>query len=191
MAYNRTTRDDLSSAGVMVAYAFETTADTRPTTGWTHIPGISSVPAMNESPNIINTTTLDETVEEVGVPGLKTLPSATGFTANYTDKLSKQWQDIMTKYEAAKADKLRMWVTVVIPDVDDAFYFVAEPSSMGVPGVDVGNVISIDLYLTKKGEVIQDEKPETIVAWTGATVQTASETASTRSSKYSSYDDVQ
>ena len=194
MAYSRTSREDLSSAGVMVAYAFETTAGTRPTSGWTHIAGISSIPAMNESPNIINTTTLDETAEEVGVPGLKSLPSATGFTANYTDKLEKQCSDIMTKYKEAKEDGRRMWVAVVIPDIENSAYFVAEPSELGSPGADVGSVISIDLYLTKKGETKRDPKPEDISAWTPPTSQTrmasepAAHTASTRTSRYSEYD---
>lgn len=160
-------RIDLSTAGIKVAYAFETVLGTRPTTGWIHIPGISTIPSMNESPNMINTTTLDETVEEVGVPGLKSLPSATGFTANYTNQLNKQWKDIMAKYETAKSSDLRMWLAVVIPGVDDAFYFTVEPSPLGVPGADVGGVLSIDLYLTKTNEVAQAAKPTTIEEWPG------------------------
>lgn len=162
-------RIDLSTAGVKVAYAFETVSGTRPTTGWTHIPGISSIPSMNESPNMINTTTLDETVEEVGVPGLKSLPSATGYTANYTNALDKQWKDVMTKYETAKTSGLRMWLAIIIPGIDNAFYFTVEPSPLGVPGADVGSVLSIDLYITKMNEVTQDEKPTQVEAWEATT----------------------
>lgn len=81
-----------------------------------------------------------------------------------------------------------MWITVDIPNEDKAFYFVVEPSPLGLPGIEVGNVITIDLYLTKRSEVIQDEKPESIAAWTGTATQ-AAYTANTRTSKYSDYDD--
>ena len=165
MDIERTPRIDLSTAGIAVAYAFEMTAGTRPTSTYTHIAGISSIPEMNESPEMIDTTTLDELVEHVGVPGLKGLPSATGFTANYTEKLDQQWSDLMKKYEQAEAAGLRMWATVVIPGVTKAFYFPVKPTYLGVPAADVGNVLSITLYLTKVGEVKQAEKPTSIVAW--------------------------
>lgn len=163
----RTSRIDLSSAGVAVGYAFETKAGDRPTGSYTHLAGVSDIPEMNESPEMIDTTTLDELTERVGVPGLKALPSATGFTVNYTETLKNQWNDIMTKYNDGKDSGKRMWATVVFPGISDAFFFPVEPSPLGVPGVGVGNVLSTTVYMTKVGEVQMDTAPE-IVAWSGA-----------------------
>ncbi len=157
-------RTDLATAGVAVGYAFESTAGTRPSGSYTHIAGVSDIPEMNESPEMIDTTTLDELTERVGVPGLKALPSATGFTVNFTQALVDQWEDVMSKYNSGKSSGLRMWVTVVIPGISKAFFFPAEPSPLGVPGAGVGNALSTSVYLTKVGEVQMGPAP-TIAPW--------------------------
>ena len=51
---------NLSTAGVQLLYAPETTAGTRPSTGFTRIKGIKSTPSLNPSPETLETTTLDE-----------------------------------------------------------------------------------------------------------------------------------
>lgn len=168
--YATTPRVDISTAGIKVAYAFETTKGERPTSGWTHIPGIKSIPSMNEQPNMIDTTTLDETVSRVGVPGLKGLPNATNFTASWTDALIKQWaDDVMPKYNTAKESGLQMWITVVVPSIEDAFYFSAIPSALDLPAAGVEAAAEIDVYITPTSERIMAEKPASISAYSPAT----------------------
>ncbi len=163
--YSRTPRVDISTAGIIVAYAFETTANTRPTAGWTHIPGIKSIPSMNEQPNMIDTTTLDELTTRVGVPGLKGLPTGTNFTASWTDALIKQWADVMSKYETAKSSGKQMWITVVVPGITDAFYFSAIPSALDLPAAGVEAAAEIDIYITPTSERTMAAKPTSISAW--------------------------
>lgn len=161
----RTTRVDLTTAGVAVAYAFGTS---RPTSGWTHIAGIKSIPSMNEQPNIIDTTTFDELFSRVGEPGLKGLPGATNFTANYTNTLVKQWADVMEKYNEAVENGEQMWMTIVIPKADDAFYFTVTPSPLDVPAISVDAVIEIDLYITRTSECEMAPAPTSIAAWSSS-----------------------
>ena len=52
---------DLSTAGVKLYRAVETTPGTRPTTGYTHVPGIKSIPELNPEPDNLETTTLEAT----------------------------------------------------------------------------------------------------------------------------------
>lgn len=163
--YSRTPRVDISTAGIIVAYAFETTANTRPTAGWTHIPGIKSIPSLNEQPNMIDTTTLDELTTRVGVPGLKGLPTGTNFTASWTDALIKQWADVMSKYETAKSSGKQMWITVVVPGITDAFYFSAIPSALDLPAAGVEAAAEIDIYITPTSERTMAAKPTSIAAW--------------------------
>lgn len=158
----RTTRVDLTTAGVAVAYAF---GKTIPTTGWTHIAGIRSIPSMNEQPNVIDTTTLDELVSRVGKPGLKGLPTSTNFTASFSNVLCKQWRDIITKYKAALENGSQMWITIVIPGIDFAFYFTADPSNLDVPAMSVDSAIDVDLYITPTSERETADAPEQISAW--------------------------
>lgn len=164
--YNTTKRVDISTAGIKVAYAFETVKNTRPTDGWTHIPGIKSIPSMNEQPGMIDTTTLDELDTRVGVPDLKALPNATNFTASWTEALINQWSDdVMVKYETAKASGLQMWVTVVVPQFSKAFYFTAIPSALDLAAASVGAPAEIDIYITPTSSRILDEKPAAINAY--------------------------
>lgn len=163
--YATTPRQDISTAGIKVAYAFETVANTRPTDGWTHIPGIKSIPSMNEQPGMIDTTTLDELDTRVGVPDLKALPNATNFTASWTNALINQWADVMSKYETAKESGLQMWITVVIPQFDKAFYFTAIPSALDLAGAGVGSAAEIDIYITPTSSRLLAEKPTSIVAY--------------------------
>lgn len=163
--YATTPRVDISTAGIKVAYAF---GSSRPSSGWIHIPGIKSIPSMNEQPNMIDTTTLDETVSRVGVPGLKGLPTATNFTASWTDNLIKQWASVMSEYNSGKDEGIQMWVTVVVPGISDAFYFSAIPSALDLPAAGVEAAAEIDIYITPTSERIMAAKPTSISAWSGA-----------------------
>lgn len=164
--YSTTPRVDISTAGIKVAYAFESTKGDRPSTGWTHIPGIKSIPSMNEQPNMIDTTTLDELTTHVGVPGLKGLPTSTNFTASWTDALINQWaDDVMAKYNEKKDSGLQMWITVVVPGIEKAFYFTAIPSALDLPAAGVDAAAEIDIYITPTSERIMAEKPTSISAY--------------------------
>ncbi len=52
---------ELSTAGVLLKYACETTAGTRPTTGYTQIPNIKSIPDFNPEPESLEVTDLSDT----------------------------------------------------------------------------------------------------------------------------------
>ena len=52
---------ELSTAGIKVKYAVETTAGTRPTTGYTEIPEIKSIPEFGTDINTLQTTPLSAT----------------------------------------------------------------------------------------------------------------------------------
>lgn len=164
--YETTKRVDISTAGIKVAYAFEATKGERPTDTYTHIPGIKSIPSMNEQPNMIDTTTLDETETHVGVAGLKGLPSATNFTASWTNELINQWsEDVMAKYATAKEEGKQMWITVVVPQFEKAFYFTAIPSALDLPAAGVDAAAEIDIYITPTSQRIMEAKPTTISAY--------------------------
>lgn len=51
----------VSTAGMLVKYAAETTAGTRPTTGYTTIPGVKAIPAIFNDPNMLQSTPLSAT----------------------------------------------------------------------------------------------------------------------------------
>ena len=150
---------DLSTAGVQLWYAVETTKGTRPTTGYTRIFGIKSTPSLNAAPDTLETTTLDELEYKTYIDGLKDLGGALEFTFNLTEDLIDAWDTLMSAYEAAKAAEKATWFTIVVPGLSDSFYFTGNPSNMGLPETSVNSVLEITNYITPTNAPEKYAKP--------------------------------
>ena len=141
-------RIDLSSAGVSVNYCVETTAGTKPTTGYTKLTGIKAIPDLNPEPSSLETTTLDEIEWKTYIPGLKDPGGALAFTANNTEDFQTEWEDMVTAAETGSTTGLSTWYCIVIPGLTKSFYFSGMPSPLGLSAVEVDSVLEIDGYVT-------------------------------------------
>lgn len=150
---------NLSTAGIELHYAVETTAGTRPTSGYTRIHGVKSTPSLNPSPETLETTTLDETEYKTYIDGLKDLGGALEFTFNLSQELIDTWDALMTAYETGKAAGKATWFTIVIPGLSDSFYFTGNPSNMGLPEATVSSVLEITNYITPTNAPEKYAKP--------------------------------
>lgn len=149
----------VSTAGMSLQYAVETTAGTRPTTGYQIIPEVKSMPSFNPAPNTIDSTTLLETEYMTYVQGLKDLGGALEYGANLTDDLIDFWEDLLTAYEAAVTDGKQMWFAVVHPKLKKATYYVGEPAPIGFNESAVNAMAETTLYITPQSAPIMAEKP--------------------------------
>lgn len=150
---------NLSTAGIKLKYAVETTKGTRPTTGYIAINGAKSTPSLNPAPDTLETTTLDETEFKTYIDGLKDLGGALEFTFNLTQELVDTWDDLMTAYEAGKAAEKATWFLIDIPGLTKGYYFTGNPSAMGLPETSVNAVLEITNYITPTNAPEQYEKP--------------------------------
>jgi hypothetical protein len=150
---------DLSTAGVQLWYAVETTKGTRPTTGYTRIKGIKSTPSLNAAPDTLETTTLDELEYKTYIDGLKDLGGALEFTFNLTEELITALDALMTAYTAGKASEKATWFTIVVPGLTQSFYFTGNPSNMGLPETAVNSVLEITNYITPTNAPEKFAKP--------------------------------
>ena len=157
-------RIDLSTIGVQLHYAVETSAGERPTSGYTRLYGVKSTPSLNPAPDALETTTLDELEYKTYVDGLKDLGGALEFTFNLTEALIDAWDTLMTAYAAGKVSGLRTWFVIVVPGLTDAFYFPGNPSAMGLPETSVNTVLEITNYITPVGAPVKAEKPSDVSA---------------------------
>lgn len=139
---------DLSTAGVSIKYATEATAGTRPTSGYTAIPGIKSIPDLNPEPSSLETTTLDATEWKTYIPGLKDPGGALSLTANNTEAFHTVWGALVEAATAAKETGKSIWFAVVIPGLTKSFYFAGEPSDLGMSAIEVDSVLEISPYIT-------------------------------------------
>ncbi len=150
---------NLSTAGVQLAYAVETTAGTRPEADFKRIHGIKSTPSLNPAPETIEATTLDETVYKTYVEGLKDLGGALEFTANLTENLMTEWDDLLTAYETATAGGKNVWFTIIIPGLTQSVFFTGKPSNLGAPEIGVSAILETTLYITASNEPTWYDKP--------------------------------
>lgn len=141
-------RIDLSTAGVKLCYAVEGADGGRPTSGYTAIPGIKSIPDFNPEPSSLETTTLDETEYKTYIPGLKDPGGALAFGANNTEAFHTAWGALVTAADEAATSGKSIWFAVVIPGLTKAFYFAGTPSDLGLAAIEVDSVLEIEPYIT-------------------------------------------
>ena len=155
---------NLSTAGVQLWYAVESSAGSRPTSGYTRIKGIKTTPSLNPSPETLETTTLDETEYKTYIDGLKDIGGALEFTFNLTEELIGKWDTLMSAYEAGKVANKSTWFCIVVPGLSQAFYFTGNPSSMGLPETSVSSVLEITNYITPTNAPVKYAKPSEVSA---------------------------
>lgn len=149
----------VSTAGMYLCYCVETTAGTRPTSGYQIIPEIKSMPSFNPSPNTIDSTTLLETEYMTYVKGLKDLGGALEYGANLTDDLVDFWESLLTAYDTAAAAGKAMWFAVVHPKLEKATFYKGEPAPIGFNEAAVGAMAETTLYITPNSAPIMEAKP--------------------------------
>ena len=149
----------LSTAGMSLMYAVETSKGTRPTSGYKAIPEIKTMPSFNPAPNTIDSTTLAETEYMTYVKGLKDLGGALEYGANLTEDLIDFWETLLEEYDTASASGLSMWFAVVHPKLTKATFYVGEPAPIGFNEAAVGAMAETTLYITPNSAPIMAEKP--------------------------------
>ena len=150
---------ELSSAGVSVQYAVETTAGTRPTSGYKKITGIKSTPDLNPEASSLDVTDLSDTEWKRYIGGLKDPGGALAFGANNTEDFQTDWSDLVEEYNTAKSGGLGMWFAIVVPGLTKAFYMSVEPQPLGLSAIEVDSVLEIEAYASPKKIAGWETKP--------------------------------
>lgn len=150
----------VSTAGMYLAYAVGA-ADNRPTSGYTTIPEVKSMPSFNPSPETIESTTLAETEYKTYVEGLKDLGGALEFGANLTDDLVDFWEDMLDAYDTAVQSGQVMWFVIAHPKLAKATYFQGDPAPIGINEASVSAMAETTLYITPNSAPMMAAKPNT------------------------------
>ena len=151
---------ELSTAGILVKWAVEATAGTRPTSGYAEIVGVKSISEFNPEPNTIDVTPLAETTWHRYIPGLKDAGGAQQLTVNDYDDFRTSWDAMMTAWETANASGKALWIEYYVPGISDnpSFYYSATPQELGFNGAEVDAANDNVAYLT----------PNKVVGWAAA-----------------------
>lgn len=142
----------VSTAGMLVKYA---TGATRPTSGYTTIPGVKAIPSIFNDPNMLQSTPLSATKNHTYIPGLNDSGGSIQLTVNDHEAFRDAWSDCLTAY-SSMADGNLMWFEIAYQDGSDldSFYFPAEPLPLGFGGADVDSVLENNLNLAPQGDYL-------------------------------------
>lgn len=157
----------ITAAGLKIMWAVEETAGTMPTTGAHLLHDIKEIPDFNVEPEKLETTTFENLEAKTFKNGLKDLSNATGFKANFTLTLQKEWAEFVGAYETAKAANKKTWLFIVIPEWTEkgVCAYPCEPAKMGLPGVGVNAVWETTLSIAPLGDPKwYDDAPELATA---------------------------
>ena len=149
----------LSTIGVKVSYAVETTKGTRPTTGFKHIPDLKSIPSINPAPNTADATTFDNTEYTSYVQLLKDIGGALEITANFTQELFDTWEELVTAYETAIAQGKETWFCFDIPGFEKSAFITVQPARMGIPEASANALLETTVFITPTGEPVFEADP--------------------------------
>lgn len=148
----------VTTAGMYLCWAAETTAGERPTSGYTVLPEIKSMPDLNQEPNNIDSTTLLETEYETSEPGLKSVGTLT-YGANMTDDLEDIVEDLIEAQDTAAAAGKRIWYAEVNPKLKKATFFAGKVSNINFSEASVNGMGDTSIYITASTGLLRYPKP--------------------------------
>lgn len=140
---------EVSSAGIKIQYAVETSAGVRPTTGYKekesgatlkiaeYVTGISGLTADFEQYDV---TPLAETERHRFVKGLQGNDGNLSLSCNINPTSRADWAAIVTAYEAL-TDGKGMWFAFTLPGDTNSAYFRCIPCPMGFPDVEAASAV--------------------------------------------------
>lgn len=145
----------VSTAGMLVKYAVEATAGTRPTSGYTLIPGVKAIPAIFNDPNMLQSTPLSATKNHTYIEGLNDSGGAIQLTVNDYEAFRTAWSACVAAFDGLTGDKT-MWFEIAYQDGSnlESFYFPAQPLALGFGGAEVDSVLENNLNLAPQGDYI-------------------------------------
>ena len=147
---------EFNTIGVKLGYCVEASAGTRPTSGYTNIPDIKSIPAIDLTPSKLEVTNLIDKYRRF-ITGVLDAGDSIDVNANLTAALKTAWASLVSAAASAWTSQKSTWFEISIPNFD-SFYFAGIPSEMGVGELGVDAVAEASLHII----------PNQIAGWAAA-----------------------
>lgn len=136
---------EFNTIGVKLGYCVEATAGSRPTSGYTNIPDIKTVPSIELNPSKLEVTNLVDKYRRY-IAGVLDDGDDIALTANLTASLKSAWATLVSAAASAWASGKSTWFEVSIPNFD-SFYLAGIPTEMGINEMGVDAVAEASLHI--------------------------------------------
>lgn len=136
---------EMNTIGVKIKYCVETSAGTRPTTGYTNIPDVKAIPEINLTPSTLEVTNLVDRFKRY-IPGVQDPGTDFAMTGNMTSALKTAWASLISAATSAWASGKSTWFEVAIPNFE-SFYFAGMPVDLGLSSQAVDAVEEANMHI--------------------------------------------
>lgn len=139
----------ISTLGVKVGYAQESTAGTRPTSGYTQLTRINSIGEISLDSEAIDASALEDYITRY-VEGRANASETIEIVINRTNETITEWESLLSADSALTGGKAT-WFEIINPDLTKAdFIRVGLPTKLPVPGRDQNGLETMTLNLVVK-----------------------------------------
>lgn len=139
----------ISTLGVKVGYAQESTAGTRPTSGYTQLTRINSIGEISLNSEAIDASALEDYITRY-VEGRANASETIEIVINRTNETITEWESLLSADSALTGGKAT-WFEIINPDLPKAdFIRVGLPTKLPVPGRDQNGLETMTLNLVVK-----------------------------------------
>lgn len=136
---------EFNTIGVKIGYAVESTAGSRPTTGYVNIPDIKNIPGIELTPSKLEVTNLVDKYKRF-ISGVMDAGDDVALTANLTASLKSVWAALTVSAKSAWTSGKSTWFEISIPNFD-SFFFAGIPTEMGFNEMGVDAVAEASLHI--------------------------------------------
>ena len=138
----------LSTLGIKMAYAVETTAGTKPSTGFLQLDRINSIGGIAMDVEKIDASALEDTATKY-VAGRADTGGTWDIGVNFTDETVEQWEDLIDAYNTAAGDGKQLWLEITLPNQSDAFFVIAQPpQQLPMPEIGQNELLVMTVSMT-------------------------------------------
>ena len=140
---------EISTAGIKIFYAAESTAGTCPSTGFKEKASgatlniadyVTGVSGLGADYDMYDVTPLSETDRHRFIKGLQNNDGSISMNANINPTSRADWQAIIDEYATLTGGKA-LWFEFVLPGDTDGFFIRGEPLPMRFPDVEAGSAV--------------------------------------------------
>lgn len=136
----------LASLGMRLGYAVESTKGTKPT-AFTGLSRINTVGGITIDPETIDASAVEDRITR-NIKGRANTGGSWAVTVNITDDTITEWTTLIAAYKAL-SDGKRMWFELYHPDLEKAFFVIAQPpEDIPMPEISQNVLLTVDMNLT-------------------------------------------
>lgn len=118
----------LSTLGITFGYGVEDASGVKPS-AFTQLDRINSIGGITMDVEKIDASALEDLATKY-IAGRADTGGTWEVVVNYTSETAEQWSELIEAYNTGAKSNFQMWFEVIIPNMDEALFVIAQPPQL-------------------------------------------------------------